>query len=93
MRACFTFVFAESKIRGSNLRNIIDFSRVHATWQLEIDQFTNQRFLLTPGGGGRRGIAPLPLEDAVVEVRRLLSFTGLAWPGIEIEKVCPSLRL
>jgi len=55
-----------------------------------------QRFLFTPGGGGRRGIASL-LEEAVdpdiEDVSRLFSVPVLPWPGIEIEKVCPSFRL
>jgi hypothetical protein len=64
---------------------------------LGIDAFTYQRFLLTPGGGGRRGIAALSLEEAVdtdvEDASRLFSVADFAWPGIEIEKVCPSLRL
>jgi hypothetical protein len=56
--------------------------------------YPNQRFLLTPGGGGRRGILPLPPEEASVdEASKLSSVTDLVCPGIEIEKVCPSLRL
>jgi hypothetical protein len=61
---------------------------------LDIRNRSIQHFLLAAGGGGRRGI--LPLEEAVGtidEASRWFSVTDLAWPGIEIENVCPSLRL
>jgi PHP family Zn ribbon phosphoesterase len=82
-------IFVESRVHNIDL--------VHAALLPEIDAFRNHSFLLTPGGGGRRGMAPLPLEEAVgrfaEEASRWFSVIDLAWPGIEIEKVCPSLRL
>lgn len=54
------------------------------------------RRLVDPGGGGSKGMLPADNEGVCVVFlpNKLLTSEGLlARPGIEIEKVCPSLRL
>ena len=54
-----------------------------------------QRLLVEVGGGGSKGTAELVDGgvDCEVDPSKLLPVVVLARPGMDIEKVCPSLRL
>ena len=53
-----------------------------------------QRLLVEEGGGGSKGTVELvDVAPEVVDPSKLLVVVALARPGIDIEKVCPSLRL
>lgn len=54
----------------------------------------SQRLLVEEGGGGSKGTVELvDVAAEVVDPSKLLAVVALARPGIDIEKVCPSLRL
>lgn len=65
-------------------------------WLLFVSRiYTGQPFIyhLLPGGGGKRGIPPPPLVFPVPEDPRSDAPPDLLlFPGIEIEKVCPSFK-
>jgi hypothetical protein len=53
-----------------------------------------QRLLVEEGGGGSKGTVELvDVAADCVDPSKLLAVVALTRPGIDIEKVCPSLRL
>ena len=57
---------------------------------------SHQPLLVEEGGGGSKGTVELvdvAAECEAVDPSKLLAVVALARPGIDIEKVCPSLRL
>lgn len=54
----------------------------------------SRQCLLEEGGGGSKGTVELvDVAAECVDPSKLLAVVALARPGIDIEKVCPSLRL